>query len=196
MAGRAPLVKEAVPVVSVVPKHGPVIDKLYRSHWNDLCGWLRKRYGAGPPDPEDVAQLAFEKISHLPELKSIRNLRSYLFTVAARVFIDEKRGRAVLDKYVDQQLKLHGVEVEEITPERVYSAREDFQAILDDLKGFSPKHREIVLRHRVLGQTYDEISEATGWSPAAISRCLKAAMTVVFKRASEARSRAEDKRGV
>lgn len=163
-------------------KDGALLDTLYRKYWDHLCASLRLRYGNGPPDPEDVAQVTFERISRLEGLEEIRNPHGFLITIAGRIFIDETRKRAVSDKYINEQLKLHGVAVEEITPERVYNAREEFKAMLCELKDFGTQHREIVLRHRILGQTYDEISNATGLSQASISRYLKAAMISVFKR--------------
>ncbi|PHZ86557.1 RNA polymerase sigma factor [Paremcibacter congregatus] len=164
---------------------GSLLDTLYRKYWDSLCTSLRMRYGNGPPDPEDVAQVTFERVSRLEGLESIHNPRGFLITIAGRIFIDETRRRGVSDKYIDEQLKIYGVVVEEITPERVYNAREEFKIILQDLNEFSSQVKEVVLRHRVLGQTYDEISKATGLSPASISRYLKAAMITIFKKKAD-----------
>lgn len=177
---RKPLGESPVPEKSVGRDGRILLEKLYRKHWKNLCHALLRRYGKGPPDPEDVAQATFERISTLKGLEKLRNPHGFLLTVAGRIFIDETRRRAVSDKYIDGLLNIQGMSVEEITPERVYIAREDFKKILNDLQEFNPKLREVVLRHRVLGQNYDEISQATGLSPATISRYLKAAMTAVF----------------
>jgi len=179
------VIKTSTPQINTEMKNRKILDNFYRNHFDALCGFLHQRYGNGPPDPEDVAQATFERISGLDGLVDIRNPRGFLFTIAGRIFIDRIRKRAVSDKYIDQLLNLNGVAVEEITPERVYSAREDFKAILNDLKNMSPIHREVVLRHRILGQTYDEISCATELSPASISRYLKVAMTIVFNKAHQ-----------
>ena len=177
---RSETTSKPAPQIKSEISHPQILDYLYRKHYNNLCGFLRRRYGNGPPDPEDVAQTTFERISELEGLNNIRNPRGFLFTIAGRIFIDRTRRRAVSEKYINQQLHLNGISVEEITPERVYKAREDFKVILKDLESLSPIHREVVLRHRILGQTYDEISCATELSPASISRYLKAAMAVVF----------------
>ena len=183
----APQEKLILPISQINPemKNRKTLDNLYRNYFDVLCGLLRRRYGNGPPDPEDVAQATFERISELDGLAKIRNPRGFLITIAGRIFIDKTRKRAVSDKYINQLLNLNGIQVEEITPERVYSAREDFKTILNDLKNVGPKHREVVLRHRILGQTYDEISCATELSPASISRYLKMAMATVFNKAHQ-----------
>lgn len=182
-----PQEKATMSISQVKPqmRNRKTLDSFYRNYFDVLCGFLRRRYGNGPPDPEDVAQATFERISELDGLAEIRNPRGFLFTIAGRIFIDKTRKRAVSDKYIAQLLNLNGVQVEEITPERVYSAREDFKAILNTLKNIGPKHREVVLRHRILGQTYDEISCATDLSPASISRYLKMAMATVFNKAHQ-----------
>ena len=184
---KAPQEKTTIPIQQSNSeiKNRKILDNFYRNYFDILCGFLRRRYGNGPPDPEDVAQATFERISELDGLAEIRNPRGFLFTIAGRIFIDKIRKRAVSEKYIDQLLNLNGIQVEEITPERVYSAREDFKAILNNLKNVSPKHREVVLRHRILGQTYDEISRATELSPASISRYLKIAMATVFNNAHQ-----------
>ena len=156
-----------------------VLEQLYKKHWGILCGWLRKRYGNGPPDPEDIAQTAFE-IMASENLQQIENISGLLYTIASRRALNEIRGRANLRKFIDKELSLLGLEVEEITPERVYIARDRFKKIRDDLVELDTKQREVIIRSRVLGQTYDEISAVTGWSPAAISRYKKAAMTQIM----------------
>lgn len=46
--------------------HGD-IDALYRAHAGDLVAWLRKMFGDGPPEPEDMAQQAFLKLMERPD---------------------------------------------------------------------------------------------------------------------------------
>ena len=164
------------------------LDALYRRYWTDLCGWLRRRYGAGPPDPEDVAAEAFAKLAAKGDIDTVRDTRAYLFTTAARCAIDALRGRARQARFIDDQLAQYGREVGELTPERVYLAREQLAALAQDLKGMTPRQRETLLRSRILGQTYDQISAATGWSTSAVGRYFKAAMRVLIDNA-DARQR-------
>lgn len=160
------------------------LDVLYRRHWTDLCAWLRRRYGAGPPEPEDVAAEAFAKLAARDDIDKVRDVRAYLFTTAARCAIDALRGRARLTRFIDDQLAQYGREVGELTPERVYSAREQLAALAEDLKSMTPRQRETLLRSRILGQTYDQISAATGWSPSAVGRYMQSAMRVLLDNAA------------
>lgn len=153
------------------------LENLFKAHWSKLCVWLGQRYGYGPLEPEDIAQAAFEKIFALDNMEEIRNPRAYLYTLASRSAIDSLRSRAVASRYIDEEMHKDGSRVEEITPERVYMAKADLKIVAEYMEQLPDQQREIVIRSRIFGQTYQEIGEQTGWSPAAISRHLQAALT-------------------
>lgn len=161
-----------------------LLDDLYRSCWAELCGWLRWRFGPGPPEPEDVAQTAFRRMSEIRDLSTVRDTRAFLYTVAARAAVSGYRSRGVTQKFIDHELHEHGLAVEEITPERVFLGRERLRAVEQGLAKLTKREREIVFRCRVLGQTYAQISLETGWSLASISRHLQAALITISRQAS------------
>lgn len=152
------------------------MEALYRSCWNELCGWLHRRFGPGPPEPEDVAQLAFRKIAEMEDVSVIVDPRAFLYTVAARTAVSGLRSRYRAQAFVDSEMRENALEVEEITPDRVYTGKERLRIVELGLAKLSEMQREIVFRNRVLGQTYAQISEDTGWSLASISRHLQAAL--------------------
>ena len=97
VARRAPARRKAAHSRAEPPPAGggrAWLDVLYRRHWTDLCAWLRRRYGDGPPEPEDVAAEAFAKLAAKSDIAQVRDARAYLFTTAARCAIDALRGRA------------------------------------------------------------------------------------------------------
>lgn len=152
------------------------LDELYRAHWNNLVGWLRRRYGAGPPPPEDVAQQAFAKLAALPDLSAIQHAKAYLYSTAVHAALDEIAWRKRTDAFVEHELHRAGQPLEEITPERVYLDREQWDVLGRALDRLTEKQKEIVRRSRFLGQTYAQISTETGWSSPDISRQLTAAL--------------------
>lgn len=161
------------------------IENLYRAHWNDLCHWLRRRYGAGPPEPEDIAQTAFMKMAKVKNLAGIDNPRAYLFSIAANTALTGIKWFDRTRRFIEGELAETGHTLEEISPERAYSSRERFSVVEDQLEALPEKQREIVIRSRLGGQTYEQISAETGWSMADISRQLNAALTAM-RRALEA----------
>ena len=157
------------------------INQLYRSCWSELCGWLRRRFGAGPPEPEDVAQAAFRKIAEVDDFSAIIDPRAFLYTIAARTAVSGLRHRSRTQAFIDRELQENGAQIDEITPERVFLHKERLRQVEKGLAELSPIQREIVYRNRVLGQTYMCISEETGLSQATISRHLQSALIAVSR---------------
>ena len=167
-----------------------VLEDLYQKHWKNLCAWIRRRFGDGPPEPEDLAQSAFERFAALDDFDIIRDKRAFLYTVAARSAVDGLRSREVMRRYIDDALAEHGRAVGEITPEHVYLAREEVRALSEDLVALTDKQRETVIRSRFLGQSYEQIAADTGWSTSAISRYLRTAMETLTRNAQARRAAA------
>lgn len=142
-----------------------------------LTARLRRVYGDGPPEPEDLAQAAAEKLARR-QLDDIDNVDAYLFRAAVNIGLNQIERARVARRYAEFVLTGDHVPiVEETTPEDVYSGRERLERLKRALNTLTPKQKTIVARSRLRGETYAEIRAATGWSEADISRQLKAALT-------------------
>ena len=64
---------------------------LYREHGEQLAAYLRKAFGDGPPDPDDVAQEAFHRLVRQESLDRINNLRAFLWRTARNILLSQKR---------------------------------------------------------------------------------------------------------
>lgn len=68
----------------------PPFERLYREHAGEILVYLRRV--AGRERAEDAFQETFLRaLRAYPELRSGRHLRAWLFTIATRVAIDERR---------------------------------------------------------------------------------------------------------
>ncbi len=156
------------------------LSHLFRQHYGELVGRLRKIYGAGPPEPEDVAQAAFSKLAGLTDLKRIRSPRAFLFRTAINLGLNShdklRRGRNFVKSQMDGDFPS---DVEEISPETVLMGKQDLERVARAMRQLSPKQKEILLRSRFRGQTYAEIRKDTGWSEADISRQLSHVMALL-----------------
>lgn len=157
------------------------VEALYRNNFADLCRTLRRLYGYGPPEPEDLAQQAFEKMQSLETVEHIENPRAFLFTIAINLGLKSIRRLQRARAYVAEQLQRPGIGLEEIDPSRLYQGKEQIRALEGAMAMLSQKQREIVIRSRFHGHTYAEISRTTGWSEADISRQLNAALKILMK---------------
>lgn len=68
----------------------PPFERLYERHASEILAYLRRL--AGQSDAEDAFQETFLRaLRAYPALRSAENLRSWLYTIATRVVIDDRR---------------------------------------------------------------------------------------------------------
>lgn len=153
---------------------------LFQAHADTVRRRLRKVFGDGPPEPDDLVQVAFEKIAARGGVDDIDNPAAFLFRAAVNHGLNQIERRKTARRHVEATLAdLVGPIVEEITPETVFSERERLARLQRALSELTPKQKTIVARARLAGETYAQIRTATGWSEADISRQLKAAIAVL-----------------
>ena len=157
----------------------PEQEQFYRRYWGELCSYLRRRFGPGPPEPEDVAQSAFARLAELGASSGIRDRRAFLFTIACNLVLDEKRRRRTQGRCIDEDLRSAGEVLEEITPERVLLERERFEILAAAIKRLPRKQQRVLILSRYHGETYAQISKRTGWSLADISRQVTRALAAL-----------------
>jgi len=161
-------------------RHSGLVERLYRDHWKVLCGRLRKVFGSGPPEPEDLAQTAFEKLLEYTDAARLDDPASFLFRIAINAGRDRRRHIVRAKALIEAQLAPEGLEpVDQITPSNVYETRERIAVTERALASLTPKQREVLIRSRLKGETFEQIRDARGWSKADISRTLQAALGVL-----------------
>ena len=157
----------------------PVLTMLFHKHHAELRNMLRKLFGDGPPEPEDIIQAAFSEMAKLGESHHIEHPKAYLFRASVNIGWRFLKRQTLLREYLETHEHFFGDEMEEISPERLLESREALDTVNKAMQSLSPRQREIIVRSRLKGETYDQISNATGWSPAVISRDLNAALKIL-----------------
>lgn len=123
---------------------------LFAAHSAELSGYLRKTYGDGPPDPEDIAQQAFLQLAKVPNPSSIQNLKAYLWRIARNLTLTEKRNSRTRSKYNFEVRHLYfAAEGTETDPERVLEGQEQLAVISEALKNMPERRRQAFLLHRI-----------------------------------------------
>jgi len=144
------------------------IDVLYARHWSELCHYIKKHFGAGPPDPEDVVQETFIKYAAIGDLQAIDNPRAYLFRTAHNVLVDERRKLAVR-----RATPGDGEPVpmrDDRTPERVLVGRERLQVLRRTLHAMPEARRRSFLLNRLQGLSAAAVARMTGYSESAVKK--------------------------
>jgi RNA polymerase sigma-70 factor (ECF subfamily) len=89
------------------------------------------------------------------------------------------RAHATSQKFIEQELHLFSENVEEMTPERIYSAEKRGLHLIKGMELLSEKQKKILYLSRIEGKSYEQITEQTGWSQADISRQLKKSLSII-----------------
>lgn len=156
------------------------LKSLYRSHYQELRRYVAHTFGLGPPDPEDVVQIAFTRYAALDQPERVQNPRAFLFTTVRNIVLDHRRSQDRADQYVQDALARVGAEVlDEISPERVLMDRQRFDILSAAIKQLPPKQQRVIAMNRYHGMTYEEIAARTGWSLADISRQVTRALATL-----------------
>ena len=146
-----------------VDKHE--IEKLYKRHIGPLARLLRKMFGDGPPEPEDIAHLAFQKLLERQETTPIRNLEAFLWRTARNLFLNEHRAREVRSRYDYELEQLYFAERgSTLEPERVVSARVQIKAIQKIVAQMTAPRRQAFILHHVDGLKAAEVAREMGIS--------------------------------
>lgn len=150
------------------------MDALYARHWGELCHYIRKHFGPGPPDPEDVAQDAFMKFAAINDREAIENPRAYLFRTAHNVLVDEHR-RLALRRANPAEMQARLVR-DDRTPERVLVGQERLEILARALRTMPTARRRSFLLNRLRGLSCAAIARMTGYSESAVKKHIDLAL--------------------
>ncbi|MEM8774661.1 MAG: RNA polymerase sigma factor [Pseudomonadota bacterium] len=153
------------------PHQAKGIRSLYEAQARRLTHALRRTFGSGPPDPEDITQLAFQKLLERKTRDDIQNVDAFLWRTARNLVLKVKRSQVIRSKY--------DFEVEEIyfpgrgdtiAPERVLGAKQELFAINETLKQMPKRRRQAFILNKVEGYTITEVARQLGIGRSAAHR--------------------------
>ncbi|MEO1079689.1 MAG: sigma-70 family RNA polymerase sigma factor [Pseudomonadota bacterium] len=163
------------------------VEPIYRRVFVRFVRDLRAAFGNGPPDPEDVAQTAFEKVLSHRSPTEIRDLEGYLWRIAQNYIVSELRSQnsaaarelAYADSFIGRDGYL-------LTPERVLASRDQLTLALKTL-GAMPDHRrrafELV---RLEGMSHSEAASLLGVSRPAVTKHVTRATADLYSALADA----------
>ncbi|MEL7045825.1 MAG: sigma-70 family RNA polymerase sigma factor [Pseudomonadota bacterium] len=139
------------------------LEALYREQAASVASALRREFGDGPPDPEDVTHQAFHKLIDRGRLDDIENLPSFLWRTARNLLLSYKRSITSRIKF-DEDVRqiIFASQGRDASPESVLSVREQLHIIEDALWKMPKRRRDAFLMHRVEGLTLTETGRRLG----------------------------------
>lgn len=177
------------PLGAVPPPAGAAsgLDELYRLHFLALSGFVRRKFGSGPPDPEDVAQAAFERFAALPDRAEVRNPKAFLYRCARNYVIDHRRRQAVSTRLAAEVERLNPTGASaDGDPLRVLEAREELAAVIAAIEALDARRREVLILNSIEGLSCAEIARRMGLSQTRIVQLYAQAIAACAKALSDA----------
>jgi RNA polymerase sigma factor (sigma-70 family) len=172
--------------------HRSVFQKVYAEDWRDLCGFLRARFGAGPPDPEDVAQQAFLALGERPADRAHETPRGFVFRAAINMVLNARRdqGRAA------RTLASSTPALEPDAPpdlERALIAKQDLDLLKRVVADLPARHRLYLAANRFDGRSFADIAREHGVSESLVRKTINEAVAACQRALA---SRTIDHRGL
>lgn len=153
-----------------------IFDKIFAAHANDLRNYLYYKFG-NIEVAEDIVQESYLKLWINCAKVSIEKSKSYLFTIASNLFIDEKRHQKVVLKF--QEKKTNSFHNE--SPEFILEEKEFMLKLQNTLANLPSKQREVFLLNRIDKKKYAEIAEMLEISVKAVEKRMQNALLIIRK---------------
>jgi RNA polymerase sigma factor (sigma-70 family) len=158
-------------------ERGSELDKLYRHHRDSVLRYTLRTFGAGPPDPSDVVQAAFEKFVGMENRTDIANPRAFLIASARNYVFDQRRRFKVRIDYAED-VRSTGGETDDFDPERVLVAKEQWRLLERAIQGMDDRRREVLIMNRLHGLSSAEIARRMGCSATLVKMLLAQALVL------------------
>jgi RNA polymerase sigma-70 factor (ECF subfamily) len=137
----------------------PDFPALFREHAPFVWRVLR-RHGVAESDLADLCQEVFIVVLRkLPEFRGESSVRTWIYTVAARVAAGHRRLARVRREQATDELP---VQIEAGTPERTLTARLALAQLEEALGQLKEEQREAFVLFELEDMTVDEVAEALG----------------------------------
>ncbi|MEM9621116.1 MAG: RNA polymerase sigma factor [Pseudomonadota bacterium] len=178
-----PTIKDAVALSSgnSVPGESSVLQRWYEEHYGPLVAHLRKRFGAGPPDPEDVAQQTFKRLLTQPSLAEIDNPGAYLRQMARNLAISLQRSTtAAVKRDSEWYANVAHDGSYDLAPERVLLAKEQLKLAIDVVNRMPTQRRRAFVYVRIDGLTVTAAARLMGISGPAVHKHIQRATADMF----------------
>lgn len=153
------------------------LEDQYRRYRQAIRRYVLRRFGNGPPDPDDAVQAAFERFARLEDRSAIIDPGAFLRRSAHNFMLDYHRAEKVRARHANNDALLE-TGADDIDPERVLSARERLMIIERAILAMDEKRRDVLIMSRIQGLSSAEIARQLGCSPTLVKMRLAEAVVI------------------
>lgn len=153
-----------------------VFKGIYNKYSKDLHDFLYYKYGERF-NPKDKAQDAFIKLWNNCKKVKLSKAKSYLFTVANNMMLNEVKHQQIVLKHQQINTKNHTNE----TPEFILEKEQFFERYKKILEGLSKEQRVAFLMNKAEGKKHSEIAELLGVTQKVVEYRIYSAFKILKK---------------
>ncbi len=151
-----------------------VYESLFKEHANNLRNYLYYKFG-NLESAEDIVQESFIKLWQKCADVAVEKAKSFLFTVATNLFLNEKSHNKVVLKY--QKIPQNNTDIE--SPEFIMLEKEYMTKLQNVLANLPDGQREVFLLNRIDKKTYHDIATLLNISVKAVEKRMHKALIYV-----------------
>ena len=153
-----------------------VFEHIYNRHAKDLQDFLYYKYGA-QFNPKDKVQDAFIKLWDNCKKVKLDKAKSFLYTVANNLMLNDIKHQKVVLKYHLEKPKNYSNE----TPEFILEKKQFLQRYQNVLENLTEEQRVAFLLNKVEGKKHSEIAELIGVTQKVVEYRIYSAFNILKK---------------
>lgn len=151
-----------------------VFRKIFQSVSRDLYNFLYYKYGNNN-HPEDIVQVAFEKLWKNCKQVLPEKARSFVFTVANNEMLNSISRQKTVLNYKQQ----NPIDYTDESPEYLLEEKEYYILLKNALESLSEDQRSTFMMNRVEGKTHQEIADLLGISRKAVEKRIYTSLNIL-----------------
>lgn len=172
----------------------PRPEELYSHYWDELCRVIRRRFGDGPPEPEEAVQSAYERLTIAMRKGEIENPRGFLHHCAKHYILNYRRHQAVRGRHAVEFNALNDDHTpDELSAERVLVVKERLAVVMRAIDDLEEKRRRILLLRQIDELSFAEIGARMNLSYTRVVQLFTEAIVLCAKAARAAEADGETK---
>jgi RNA polymerase sigma-70 factor (ECF subfamily) len=149
-------------------------------HEQDLRIWLGRRF-VEAFEVEDIVQECYCRLSQLRDVSEISEPRAYLFTIARRLAVQQRRQASVVRlETLDGEIERYAWD-DTPGPDRIAAARQELNRMRAAVATLSDRARRIFVMRKVEGLSQKEIAAALGVSETVVENDASRSLRAVLK---------------
>lgn len=143
-------------------------------HEPALRRWLqrRARFGVLGLSVDDIVQEAYAKLSGLPSVDHILNPRSYFFSTAHSILLQEIRRQKVVPIDAIEAGESFDVAGPEPSPDQLFEAREELMMVIETINSLPEKCRQVFILRKIHGLSQRDIAARLGIAESTVEKHL------------------------